>query len=132
MIKSNIKTTLNCPIEKAWNIITDNNNYSWRSDLSKIEVLDENTFIEYATNGFPTTFKITKKDYLKRYEFNIENQNLKGHWLGIFHLLENGMVEINFTEEIDVNNFLMKLLVKPYLKQQQNRYVNDLKKELMK
>ena len=41
MIKSNIKKEFNCDIVKLWNIITDNTNYTWRSDLSKIEIIDD-------------------------------------------------------------------------------------------
>ncbi|MCI8622016.1 MAG: pyridoxamine 5'-phosphate oxidase family protein [Clostridia bacterium] len=39
-------------------------------------------------------------------------------------------VLLNFTEEIETNNFIMKLLAKPYLKIQQKRYMRDLEKEL--
>ncbi len=44
MIKSNIKKEFNCVIEKLWNIIIDNNKYAWRSDLSKIEIIDDKHF----------------------------------------------------------------------------------------
>ena len=40
MVEQNIKKEFNCDIEKLWNIITDNNNYIWRSDLSKIEIFN--------------------------------------------------------------------------------------------
>lgn len=56
MIKSNIKKEFNCGIEKLWNIITDNTKYTWRSDLSKIEIIDDEHFIEYAKNNYPTNY----------------------------------------------------------------------------
>ena len=37
MVKSNIKREFCCDIELLWNIVTDNTNYKWRSDLKKIE-----------------------------------------------------------------------------------------------
>lgn len=126
MIKSNVKKQFNCDKEKVWNIITDNNNYSWRSDLSKIEIIDDNHFIEYDKNNYPTHFTITLKKELEEYRFDIENTNIKGKWTGIFNQLSNGYVELDFTEEIETNNFLMKLLAKPYLKKQQKRYIKDL------
>lgn len=132
MIKSNIKKEFNCNIEKLWDIITDNTNYAWRSDLSKIEVVDDKHFIEYAKNNYPTYFTITKKEELKEYEFDIENTNIKGKWTGIFESLDNGNVLLDFTEEIETNNFVMKLLAKPYLKSQQKRYMQDLEKEINK
>lgn len=132
MIKSNIKKEFNCDIEKLWNIITDNTNYIWRSDLSKIEIVDDTHFIEYAKNNYPTYFTITSKVNLKEYEFDIENSNIKGKWIGIFKKLDNGNILLDFTEEIETNNFIMKLFAKPYLKSQQKRYMNDLENELNK
>lgn len=132
MIKSNIKKQFSCDKNKLWNIITDNSNYKWRTDLSKIEIIDEKHFIEYTTNNFPTFFTITSKEKLKEYKFDLENTNLKGKWIGIFKELSNGNIELDFTEEIEVNNFMMKLLAKSYLKSQQKRYMRDLEKELNK
>lgn len=115
-----------------WNIITDNSNYKWRTDLSKIEIIDETHFVEYTINNFPTYFTITAKEKLKEYKFDLENANLKGKWIGIFKEPPNGNIELGFTEEIEVNNFIMKLLAKFYLKSQQKRYMRDLENELNK
>lgn len=57
---------------------------------------------------------------------------MKGRWIGTFKELPNGQIELDFTEEIEVNSLIMKLLAKPYLKSQQKRYMRDLKKELNK
>ena len=130
MIKSNIKKEFNCDIKELWGVITDNTNYSWRSDLSKIEIVDDKHFIEYTKNNYPTYFTITSKENLKEYKFDIENTNIKGKWIGIFNELENGNVLLDFTEEIETNNVIMKLLAKPYLKSQQKRYFRDLEKQL--
>ncbi len=132
MIKSNIKKEFNCGIEKLWDIITDNHKYAWRSDLSKIELIDDKHFIEYAKNNYPTYFTITSKKYLKEYKFDIKNSNINGKWIGLFKELPNGKVELDFTEEIETNNFIMKLLAKPYLKSMQKRYMRDLEKEINK
>jgi len=132
MISSNIKKVFNCDKNKLWDIVTDSSNYAWRSDLSKIEIIDELHFTEYAKNGYPTNFTITKKEKSDIYEFDIENTNIKGKWIGKFRELENGDIEIDFTEAIETNNFIMKLLAKPYLKSMQKRYIKDLEQELNK
>lgn len=132
MIKSNIKKEFNCHIEELWDIITDNTKYDWRSDLLKIEITDDKHFTEYAKNNYPTYFTITSKEYLKEYKFDIENTNIKGKWIGIFKKLENGNILLDFTEEIETNNYIMKLLAKPYLKSQQKRYIRDLEKRVKK
>lgn len=132
MIKSNIKKEFKCNKEKLWNVITDNTNYSWRSDLSKIEIIDENHFIEYTKDGYKTNFEVTSKEKLVEYKFDFKNLNIKGKWSGIFKELSNGETEIDFTEEIETNNIIMKLLAKPYLKRVQKRYIKDLEKEIYK
>lgn len=132
MIRSNIKKQFSCDKNKLWDIITDNSNYKWRTDLLKIEITDETHFIEYTTNNFPTYFTITAKEKLQEYKFDLENTHLKGKWIGIFKELPNGNIELDFTEEIEVKNFIMKLLAKPYLKSQQKKYMKDLEKELNK
>lgn len=132
MIKSNIKKQFSCDKNRLWDIITDNAYYAWRSDLSKIEVIDNTHFIEYTKNNFPTYFTVTSKEKLKVYKFDLKNANLKGTWSGIFQELPNGNIEIDFTEEIELNNAAMKLLAKLYLKSRQKRYIRDLERELNK
>ncbi len=67
---------------------------------------------------------------LKEYIFELENTNIKGKWIGIFNEKSDGQIELDFTEEIEANNILLKLLAKTYLKKQQKRYIKDLKKAL--
>lgn len=129
IVKSVTKSQFNCQVEQIWDIITNNKDYSWRSDLSKIEVIDNNHFIEYTKNNFPTYFEITKIEKPKRYEFNLSNENIKGHWVGIFNNL-NDKTEILFEEEIEVSNVVMMIVSKIYLKSQQRRYIKDLKRKI--
>lgn len=132
MVKSNIKKELNTDIEEIWNIITDNKDYSWRSDLSKIEIVDEKHFIEYSKNNYPTYFTITSKEKFKKYEFTMENTKIKGKWIGLLKKKANRKTEIDFTEEIETNNLIMKVLAKTYLKNMQKRYIKDLERKISK
>ena len=59
MATSTIKALIPCDIHKVWEIVTMVDNYTWRSDLRNTEVVDENQFIEYTKEGYPTTFTIT-------------------------------------------------------------------------
>lgn len=129
MAVSNIKVVFQSDIQRVWEVVTSLKNYSWRSDLSKIEILNENQFIEYTKDGYPTTFTITKTEPYKRWEFDMENSNMKGHWTGIF--TETGdNTEIDFTEEVIAKKAIMKLFVKSYLKKQQKLYISNLRKAL--
>ena len=61
----------------------------------------------------------------------MENQNISGHWSGIFESLNDG-ARITFTEEVQVKIPIMNLFVKGYLKKQQARYIADLQKVIAK
>lgn len=121
-----IKAVFQCDVQKVWNVVTSLENYSWRSDLSKIEVVNEKQFIEYTKNGFATKFTITATKPNKLWEFDIDNDNLKGHWTGIFSQ-GNGTTEIIFTEAVTAKKIFMKPFVKAFLKKQQKAYVEDLR-----
>lgn len=130
MKKSIITATFTSDIKKVWNVVTDNEHYTWRSDLSKInESEDGMSFIEYAGNGFDTEFIITMKNPYERYEFDMKNKNMTGHWTGVFSVNGTG-TSIEFTEEVTVKNPVMNLLIGIYMKKQQNRYIQDLRKAL--
>ena len=131
MAVSNIKATFPDDIQKVWETVTDVKNYTWRSDLSKTEILNEKQFVEYTKEGYATTFTITASEPYKRWEFNMENGNIKGHWTGIFAQKEE-KTEIEFTEDVTAKKFFMKPFVKTYLKKQQALFISDLKNALLK
>ena len=131
MAVSNIKATFKCDIQTVWNIVTSLENYQWRSDLSMIEVVSETQFIEYTKDGYATNFTITENEPCKRWAFDMENSNMKGHWTGLF-TEKNGQTEIDFTEDVVPKKWIMKPFIKGFLKKQQELYVADLKKALHK
>ena len=132
MTISNIKDSIDSNIHKVWETVLAVDKYTqWRSDLSKTEVINEEQFIEYTKNGYSTTFTITVVEPHKRWEFDMENSNMKGHWIGIFTSIDD-KTEIDFTERVTAKKFYMKPFVKSYLKKQQTQFVMDLKRILEK
>ena len=128
MAISNIKEVIPGELRKVWEFILDIENYAaWRSDLSKTEVISDKQFIEYTKDGYPTTFTVTLVEPYRRWEFDMENSNMKGHWIGIFADKGNG-TEIDFTECVEAKKWLMKPFVKSYLRKQQVRFVADIMK----
>lgn len=127
---SKMKAVFSSDIQEVWNVVTCPQNYAaWRSDLSKTEILDDKHFIEYTKDDYATTFTITLTEPLKRWEFDMENGNMRGHWAGIF--IQNGNeTEIEFTEEVTAKKLFMKPFVKAYLKKQQTAFITDMKKAL--
>ena len=129
MVISNIKAVFQGDVQKVWDIVTSLENYQWRSDLSRIEIVNEKQFVEYTKDGYATTFTITVTEPCKRWEFDMENSNMKGHWTGVF-TEKGGQTEIDFTEDVTAKKLVMKPFVKGFLKKQQEQYVADLRKAL--
>ncbi|MGO0907500.1 SRPBCC family protein [Clostridioides difficile] len=129
---SEITAYFNTDVETVWNIVTDNSDYKWRSDISKIEVSDDgSTFIEYNKDGNSTKFTVTEKTKNKLYKFNMENKFFYGNWQGEF-FEEDGKTKIVFIENIYVKNPIIKILSYLFmnLKKIQLQYVEDLKRKL--
>ena len=127
---SNIKAMVPGDLHKVWNFVSDIENYAaWRSDLSKTEVISDKKFIEYTKDGYPTTFNVTLVEPYRRWEFDMENSNMTGHWTGIF-TAKGDKTEIDFTEQVEAKKLLLKPFVKFYLRKQQTQFVADMRKAL--
>ena len=130
MTTSNIKALIPGELHKVWELVLDIENYAaWRSDLSKTEVISDKQFIEYTKDGYPTTFTVTLVEPYRRWEFDMENSNMTGHWTGIF-TAKGDETEIDFTERVEAKKWLLKPFVKLYLKKQQAQFVVDIRKAL--
>lgn len=130
MAVSNIKALITGELQKVWELVLDIENYgAWRSDLSKTEVISDKKFIEYTKEGYPTTFTVTLVEPYRRWEFDMENSNMTGHWTGIF-TAKGDETEIDFTERVEAKKWLLKPFVNSYLKKQQAQFVADIRKAL--
>ncbi len=130
MAIANMTATFPCDVKTVWDIVTSLDNYAWRSDLDKITRLSENQFIERTKDGFETTFTVTCREEYKRWEFDMENDNMKGHWTGVFSFRDN-LATVDFTENVTAKKVWMKPFVGIYLKKQQAAYLQDLKREVI-
>ena len=130
MAISNISAIINGDVHKVWDIVYAVEKYSlWRSDLSRTEVINEKQFVEYTKDRYATTFSTTAVEPYKRWEFDMENSNMKGHWIGVF-IAKGNETQIDFTENVTPKKWFMKPFVKIYLKKHQEQFVLDLKKAL--
>ena len=130
MAISKINAIINDDIHKVWDMVFAIDKYSvWRSDISKTEIINEKQFIEYTKDGYATTFSATAVEPYKRWEFDMENSNMTGHWIGLFTAKGN-RTQIEFTENVTPKKWFMKPFVSLYLRKQQKRFILDLKKAL--
>ena len=129
MAISNIKVTLLCPVEIVWDTVTNLNNFSWRSDLKDVKIIDEHNFIEISKNGIETYFRITECIKYRSWIFEIDNKNIKGFWLGKFYSKGDKTI-LDFTENVVSKKIIFKPFISFYLKRQQKIYFRDLKVKL--
>ena len=129
MAISNIKVTLLCPVEIVWDTVTNLNNFSWRSDLKDVKIIDEHNFIEISKNGIETYFRITERIKYRSWIFEIDNKNIKGFWLGKFYSKGDKTI-LDFTENVVSKKVIFKPFISFYLKRQQKIYFRDLKVKL--
>lgn len=118
--------------ETVWNTVTSLDAYAWRSDLSKIEVLEEGKiFVEYTTKGVSTRFTISAWEPMQHYAFTMENDNMQGNWSGRFSD-EGDYTLLICMENVRAKKWFMRPFVKGYLRRQQAQYGRDLQRELMR
>jgi hypothetical protein len=129
MAVSNMRATLLYPIEVVWDTVTNLNDFSWRSDLKDVRIIDENNFIEITKNGVETYFRIIECIKYQSWIFEIENKNIKGTWVGKFYV-EDDKTILDFTENVVSKKLIFKPFISLYLKRQQRIYFKDLKVKL--
>ena len=129
MAVSNMRATLLYPIEVVWDTVMNLKDFSWRSDLKDVRIIDENNFIEITKDGIETYFKITECIKYQSWIFEIENKNIKGTWVGKFYA-EGDKTILDFTENVVSKKLIFKPFISLYLKRQQKIYFRDLKAKL--
>lgn len=135
MTSSNIKAMIQCDSYKVWETVLAVEHYhTWRSDVSKTELIDEKQFIEYSPNGYSTTFTVTVVEQYKRWELDVRNSHTKGHCTLVF-ASKGSETEIDFTasvtaEKLSIRPIGKSVFEQTYLKKAQTQFITDLKKFL--
>lgn len=132
MRKSELTMYFKNDIKKVWDVVTNNEDYIWRSDIVEVKIKDENTFEEYYPGGNFTTFTITKKQPYTVYQFDMKNKLFNGRWIGEFSETEQKGTRLIFTEEISIPNPMIRVLsyIGMNLKKMQKQYYKDLQNKL--
>lgn len=104
-----------CPVERVWQTVTDLSNTAWRSDLKRVEVLDETHFVEHTKSGYATNFTVTACEPLHRWAFTMKNGNMSDSWEGIFEAAEGG-TRLHCTETANAKHWWMRPFVPGYLR----------------
>lgn len=130
MTVSNLKSVLPGDVHKAWSVVTTASKYPrWRTDLSRVQILGPEAFLEYTADGYVTKFTIIRAKPGQLWELEMDNTNLRGRWVGRFR--QRGLATVvDFTEYVSVKKVWMKPFVKGYLKKQQAQFITDLRRAI--
>lgn len=135
MTTSNVKATIPCDVQKVWETVSTAARYAeWRSDVSKTEAIDEKQFTAFTKDGYSTSFTITAAEPLKRWELDMENSHVKGHWTCVL-TSKGGETEIDLTACAESKQLVTRpvgksALEREYLKKELEQFVTDLKGSL--
>ncbi|WP_294578490.1 hypothetical protein [uncultured Thomasclavelia sp.] len=114
-------------IEKVFQTVTDLMDCSWRSDLAKVEKIDDNKFIEYNRKNQATKILVTDCRQNTQFEYEVQTNNYKGHWSGQFASLPDNGCRLFLLFYFEPNSILGKFVRVDRFEQ---RYIEDLKKKL--
>ena len=129
MATSRATAEFSCPLETLWRTVTDLEHAAWRSDLKRVEILGEAHFVEHTKSGYATSFTVTACDPLRHWAFTMENGNLSGLWEGHFEATAGGS-RLVCIETVNAKHGWMRPFVPGYLRRQQKRYLDDLRRTL--
>ena len=88
-VQSRIRYTVPADIQTVWRTVTSLTDYAWRSDVAKIERLDDTQFVERTQSGAATLFRVTQTQPPHLWAFDMENDNFSGHWTGRFTAVDD-------------------------------------------
>jgi hypothetical protein len=122
-------------VKIIWDIVVNNNDYKWRTDIKRIKILENGKdWIEYYdTKGkYFTKVILKEKEEYKLYSFEMDNKNFYGNWTGKFIEINDNETKCVFTETLFIRNRIMNILAKLFwnIEKIQEQYFNDLKNKL--
>ncbi|MBV7390795.1 SRPBCC family protein [Enterococcus alishanensis] len=129
---STIKWKIPANVERVWEIVTNNQDVRWRSDVEHLEIISENVFIEHFKGGGQTKFTIVAKEANQLYAFQMGNKFFQGEWVGRFEEVSSEETVLNFSEQLDIKNPIIYVLsfFMMNLKKMQRTYMEDLQRRV--
>ena len=127
----------NASPEKVYNVLINNTDYGYRSDLKEIIIIESldgiEVWDEIAKNGSVIRFKTARKEPFSLYEFDIIKGNgFPGHLKGGRQQTSTGGTHFSSTETIRMKNPFLKVLSYLFfdIEKFMDNYQNDLRVKL--
>jgi hypothetical protein len=108
------QSVLNAPPQKVYEIVTNNNDWQYRSDLNDLKIIETSdrseVWEETDKKGNIIRFKTKEKVPYSFYSFEMENNLFSGYWTGTFEETKTGSTLFTATEHVSMKNPFMKTL----------------------
>lgn len=114
-------------VAAVFKVITNLKDWSWRSDLTRVEQIGDNRFIEYDRKQRETKIFVTDLRENIQFDYDVENNSYRGHWSGQFAPLPDGGCRMYLNFDFEPQSILGKFV---RVDKFEERYIEDLKKEL--
>jgi uncharacterized protein YndB with AHSA1/START domain len=104
---------INAPAESVWQVITDKDRYTeWQTQLTKVERIDDKTWVEYPKDSpEPLRFTLAKDERPSRMEFSYTmGDSFTGNWKGEVTPTTSG-VKLKTVDSYAAQGWLTKILI---------------------
>ena len=100
--------------KEVFDIVTNNNDWKYRSDLKNLKIVEINNNVEeweeISKDDNIIRFKTREKRPYSYYSFDMESKVMKGFWTAEFKELENNNTLFIATEYIEMKNPFLRVL----------------------
>ena len=125
------KIIYDVPIEKVYSVVTNNNDWKYRTSLDNLIIVEANGDFEIweeVSAGNIIRFKTKEKKPYSFYSFEMENKLFKGYWFAEFEKIENEKTLFSATESIEYKNPFIRVLA--YIFINLDKYMETYQEEL--
>ena len=104
---------MNAPVDVVFAIVTNNQEWHYRSSLDDLEIIRTQGNIEEweeTTNGVTIRFKTLEKRPHSFYSFEMDSRMFTGEWQATFEPIEGGKTLFTATETMEYKNPFYRLV----------------------
>lgn len=122
---------LNAPVDVVFAIVTNNQEWHYRSSLDDLDIIRTQGDIEEweeTANGVTIRFKTLEKRPHSFYSFEMDSKMFAGEWQATFEPMEGGKTLFTATEKIEYKNLFYRLV--GYVFMDLNKFMTTYQEEL--
>lgn len=122
---------LNAPVDVVFAIVTNNQEWHYRSSLDDLDIIRTQGDIEEwkeTANGVTIRFKTLEKRPHSFYSFEMDSKMFTGEWHATFEPMEGGKTLFTATETIEYKNLFFRLV--GYVFMDLNKFMTTYQEEL--